>query len=238
MRRLWELGDSYDRLGQRVSAQHAGDAYARIVKDYPLSWLRRRRQEETERAGDAHSAGRSGGLCPHEVGAGKPDEGRHALRAGWASSKRGPDVSSAAKSGQPGHDHSAGTVPVSVPPTRRNAGIHRRRDRDHGGTDPSALDKLPDARTNPPAGTTARPRRSQPAIRTRRRRSLPSATPAQPNPQQAAPLPRINRRRRRKRRTRKQKPQPATNPPATSSTTPASTPATTAAGQSNRRQPS
>ena len=33
---LWELGDSYGRLGPRFRKQ-AGEAYARIVKDYPLS---------------------------------------------------------------------------------------------------------------------------------------------------------------------------------------------------------
>src|SRR5258708_15526624 len=36
---LWELGDSYTRMGTRFR-KDAGDAYARIVKDYPLSdWV-------------------------------------------------------------------------------------------------------------------------------------------------------------------------------------------------------
>jgi outer membrane protein assembly factor BamD len=152
--------------------------------------------------------------------------------------KRGPDVSTAAKSGQPAMTTLRGTVPVSVPLTRGTPGFTGDVTATTVGGDASALDKLPDARTNPPAaGAEGKPADAKPEDAKAADPNAAAAKPADPNAgaattQQAQTT---DPKAKKKKKEKKVKPEPATNPPAT--TTPATTtPDTTPA--SNQQQPS
>jgi outer membrane protein assembly factor BamD len=146
---LWEMGNAYGKLGNRFRKQE-GDAYARIVRDYPLS----------DFASDA-----AGKLKELEMPVPEPDknavarmqyEKDHYQKPGlltrdlqWL--KRNPDMSMAAKTGDPAMSNLRPSVPPLVPqPAGAGGG---------GVTDvtaepvgnSSALDTKPDARANPPA---------------------------------------------------------------------------------------
>jgi outer membrane protein assembly factor BamD len=144
---LWDLGDSYARLGNRFRTQE-GDAYARIVRDYPLSDY-------------ADSAKKK--LQELEMNIPEPDP-KAVARMQWEKDnrqkqgmiskstgflRRGPDVSMAARSGSPAMTTMRPTVPLSVPAQTGAPGFT-------GDvtaqtvSDSTALDTKPDARTNPP----------------------------------------------------------------------------------------
>jgi outer membrane protein assembly factor BamD len=151
---LWDLGQTYERLdgpkGNRFRKQ-AGEAYARIVRDYPLSSF----------ADDAKKK-----LQDMEFPIPQADpvalnrmkwEQENRQRPGMLSRstaflRRGPDVSDAARSGAPAMTTLHPSIPPSIPQTAA-AGS--------GGftgdvtattlNGPSALDSKPDARANPPA---------------------------------------------------------------------------------------
>ena len=145
---LWELGDSYTRMGTRFRKQ-AGDAYARIVKEYPLSDYvdaAKKRLNELELPIPAPD--------PAAYARMKYDQ-EHPTKAGMLAKstgflRHGPDVSHAAKSGTPAMTSIQPTVPASVPAPAGAAGFS-------GDvtastvTDSSALDNNPDARKNPPS---------------------------------------------------------------------------------------
>jgi len=158
---LWELGDSYGRLGPRFRKQ-AGEAYARIVKDYPLS-------------GYADAAKKK--LTEMELTVPEADpvavdrmkwEAENRQKPGMVSKttsflRRGPDVSSAARSGTPAMTTMRPDVPVSVPQVA--AGGTGVNDVTNSViTDSKALENNPDARANPPApadGSAAKPSDAQ-----------------------------------------------------------------------------
>jgi outer membrane protein assembly factor BamD len=227
---LMELGDSYTRMGTRFR-QAAGDAYARIVKDYPLSGYAdaaKKRLQELEMPvpqADPVAYARMKWEAENRTKPGMISRPMSLL-------KRGPDVTSAAKSGQPAMTTLRGTVPVSVPLTRGTPGFTGDVTATTVGGDASALDKLPDARTNPPAaGAEAKPADAKPE----------EAKPADPNAAAAKPADAnagaattqqaqtTDPKAKKKKKEKKVKPEPATNPPAV--TTPATTtpPATTPA---------
>lgn len=154
---LWELGDSYHRMGNRFRKEE-GDAYARIVREYPLS----------DYVDDAKKK-----LKGMELPIPDADpvaynrmkweaENRHKesmLSKSTSFLKRGPDVSAAARSGTPAMTTIRPTVPVSVPQT---AGAGFSGDVTATTvTDSSALDTKPDARANPPANADGKPADAQ-----------------------------------------------------------------------------
>jgi outer membrane protein assembly factor BamD len=148
---LWEMGDSYSRLGSRFRQQE-GDAYAHIVRDYPLS----------EYADNAKKK-----LRELEIPVPEPDpkavarmqwEKDNRLKPGMVSKttgflRRGPDVSSAARSGAPAMSTVRPSIPMSVP----QAGTPGFTGDVTATTvsDSTALDTKPDARANPPGSTPA-----------------------------------------------------------------------------------
>ncbi len=225
---LMELGDSYTRMGTRFR-QAAGDAYARIVKDYPLSGYAdaaKKKLQELEMPipqADPVAYARMKWEAENRTKSGM-------LTRPMSLLKRGPDVSSAAKSGQPAMTTLRGTVPVSVPLTRGTPGFTGDVTATTVGGDASALDKLPDARSNAPAaGAEAKPADAKPE----------DAKPADPNAAGAKPADAsaattqqaqtTDPKAKKKKKEKKVKPEPATNPPATA--TPATTtPATTTPG--------
>ncbi len=140
---LWMLGDSYGRMGPRFRDRSA-DVYAKLVRDYPLSAYAdaaKKKLKDMEKPipepDPVALARQKYELENHD----KPGMMSHF----WGLFRKSPDVSMAAKSGQPAMDSLRPGVPVTVPVA---AG---------GGTSadvtattvtgPSALDTQPDART-------------------------------------------------------------------------------------------
>ena len=207
---LWDLGDSYSKMGNRFRAK-SGEAYARIVRDYPLS-------------GYADAAKKK--LKEMEMPVPAPDpaavarmkfEQEHRDKAGIIGRstgflKHGPDVHSAAKQGSPAMTTMNPTIPASVPLPAGAAGIN-----DVSATvttNGSSLDNQPDARQNPAA--TGKPTDS-------------GATPAAstPAPQNNEPLP-VNagyQAKQKKKKNKKQTTNQAAPAPSTQATpAPAQTP--------------
>ncbi len=145
---LWEEGDAYSHMGPRFR-KDAGDAYAKIVRDYPLSTFaeqaKKKLQEMEFAIPDAD---------PSAVARMKFEASNHTKTSTVGKSmgllKRGPDVSSAAKSGAPTMESPKREIPKNVPVPSENAGFT-------GDvtvapvTGTSALDTQPDARTPAPA---------------------------------------------------------------------------------------
>jgi len=143
---LWELADSYSRMGNRFRQQE-GDAYARIVKEYPLSDLAdsaKRRLKDLEfpvPEPDPDALARMKYDQEHPTKLGILARSTSILRSA-------PDVSHAAKTGTPAMTAMRPTVPASVPTSAGATGIT-----DVTATtiaDSTALDTKPDARQNPP----------------------------------------------------------------------------------------
>lgn len=164
---LWQMGEAYGKLGGRFRKQE-GEAYSKIVRDYPLSPY-------------ADDATRK--LKELEMPVPQPDkaalarmqyEKEHRQKLGLVASKtqwlkRGPDMTSAAQSGDPAMTTLRPSVPPLVPQPAGAANAGFTGDvTAQTVTDSTALDTKPDARANPPA-------QGQPAA---------STTPA--NGQQAA----------------------------------------------------
>ncbi len=198
---LWELGDSYGRLGPRFRKQ-AGEAYARIVKDYPLSdYADAAKKKLTEMelpvpAADPTAVTRMKWEAENRQKASMLSKSTSFL-------KRGPDVSSAARSGTPAMTTIRPDVPVSVPqPAAIGSGVN---DVTAGPiTDPTALEKNPDARANPPAPTDG---------------SAPAATDAKPADAQTPAQTAADAKAQKKKKKEKKPKQPATPPAAATTST-------------------
>jgi outer membrane protein assembly factor BamD len=151
---LWQMGQSYGRLGTRFRKQE-GEAYSKIVRDYPLS----------DYADDAARR-----LKELEMPVPEPDkaavarmqyEKDHRVKSSllqrdtlWL--KRGPDMTTAARSGDPAMTTMRPSVPPLVPqaPGAGGAGFNGDVVATPVGNS-TALDTKPDARANPPAQTPA-----------------------------------------------------------------------------------
>jgi outer membrane protein assembly factor BamD len=144
---LWMEADSYGRMGPRFRSKE-GDALSKLVKEYPLSPLvdqAKKRLEALEIAIPAADPAAVARMKYEQENRTKPGM----LRSATGFLRRNPEVSSAAKSGQPTMNPPKQAIPASVPQTAAAQ---------PGITDvtvapvkdPTALDKLPDARLNPP----------------------------------------------------------------------------------------
>ncbi len=146
---LWDMGQAYGHLGSRFRKQE-GEAYAKIVRDYPLS----------EYADDATRR-----LKELELPVPEPDkqavahmqyEKDHRVKPGFVARdtqwlKRNPDMSTAARSGDPAMTTMRPSVPPLVP---QPAGASSAFGGEVTATpigNSTALDTKPDARANPPA---------------------------------------------------------------------------------------
>jgi outer membrane protein assembly factor BamD len=183
---LFEAGDAYSKMGPRYRAK-AGEMFARIVRDYPLG---RFTDQATDRLKDMELPVPTPDKAAYDrmkydqENYKKPGIMAHTM--GFLTSR--PDVSHAAKMGNPTMTDPKPTIPVSVPlPANPDAGTETSTASSttpgggaNGTTDvtatkidgPSALDTKQDARSS---GGAAQP--DQPATTTQ--------TPQQP----AAPLP-------------------------------------------------
>ena len=160
---LWQLGDSYEKMGTRFRPK-AGEAYARIVRDYPLSpWADAARKQLKELElpipkADPAAEARMTYEDEHRTK-------RGVMTRALGLMSRSPDTHTAAKSGKPSMTSLRPTIPASVPgvATGTSTGIT-----DVSATtvtDPTALDTQPDARRNPPpaASATTAPATAAPA---------------------------------------------------------------------------
>lgn len=213
---LWEMGQAYGRLGNRFRRQE-GAAFSRIVREYPLS----------DYADDATNK-----LKDLEMPVPEPDkaavarmqyEKDHREKLGFVASKtqwlkRGPDVSSAAHTGDP----AMATIRPSVPPlVPQPAGTGATGGVTDVTAEPvsnsSALDNKPDARANPPAqgqaasGQTAsgQPAAGQPASG-----QAASGAASQPASQTPADQPNAKKKKKSKKQQQQQNAAPADSQPA------------------------
>ena len=149
---LWKLGDAYSRMGPRFRDRSA-EAYARIVRDYPLSPYaedakkKLTAMEKPVPEADPVALAR----MKYELeNYDKPGMMSHF----WGIFRKSPDVSGAAKSGEPAMTSLRPTVPVSVPGVTPGGTTGVTADVSVSTIgDSSALDTQPDARQsrNPPA---------------------------------------------------------------------------------------
>ena len=146
---LWDLGETYGKLGNRFRTQE-GAAYAKIVRDYPLSGFaedakkKLKELEMTVPEADPVALNRMKWERENRVKPGLVSRSTLMIR-------RGPDVSTAARSGAPAMTTLRAAVPPSVPQTAAGTGTFTGDVTATTVTDGTALDTKPDARANPPA---------------------------------------------------------------------------------------
>jgi outer membrane protein assembly factor BamD len=143
---LWLDANAYSRLGTRFRAK-AGDAYARIVRDYPLSPYAdqaKKKLQELELPvpeADPKAVERMKFEAANHVEPSKLHKLTDFIR-------RNPDMSDAAKSGTPTMDQPVREIPVTVPVTAEGGATGFTGDVTVAPvTGNSALDTQPDART-------------------------------------------------------------------------------------------
>jgi outer membrane protein assembly factor BamD len=201
---LWDLGDSYHRMGNRFRKEE-GAAYARIVKDYPLSDYvdnaKKKLRELEMPIPDADVAAYNRMKWEREN-----RQKASMLSKSTSILRRGPDVSTAARSGNPTMTTAKPTIPVSVPPPAGATGFTG----DVTATtapNSNALDTNPDARGNTPAAGDAKPADGKTADAQTQTDQTPAATDSKAK----------------KKKKEKKPKQPAVNP-ATTSTSPTAKP--------------
>ena len=151
---LWELAEEYGRMGDKFENQQAS-AYAKIVRDYPLS---PRAEEAKARLQEMNRAVPE----PDPVAYSRMKyEAENRTKRGllskiWGPFSGHPNMSMAAKSGTPQMTGLRPTIPKSVPAIA--AGTEGTSDVTASvAADPSVLETNPEARANPAAGAAATP---------------------------------------------------------------------------------
>lgn len=157
---LWMLGDSYSRMGPRFRDK-TGQAYARIVKDYPLSeYADEAKAKLKEMELDVPEADPVALARMKYEQENQTEKGVRTKAFGIF--RKSPDTTQAAKSGTPTMERGQPSLPASIPAAAA-AGA--------GVTDVSVstlensttLDTQPDARQNPPKPEGAAAAPGQPA---------------------------------------------------------------------------
>jgi outer membrane protein assembly factor BamD len=150
---LFALGDSYSKMGPRFRDK-SGKAFARVVKDYPLSLLadqakdRLKTMEIDIPEADPQAVARMKYELENREKPGMMSPVTSIL-------KRGPDTKTAAKSGQPVMTPMRPGTPASVPiPAAESATGVTDVGAEVVNSNNSALDTQPDARQNVPGTTT------------------------------------------------------------------------------------
>jgi outer membrane protein assembly factor BamD len=221
---LWDMGQAYGKLGNRFRKQE-GDAFARIVRDYPLS----------DFADEAAAK-----LKELELPVPEPDkaavarmqyEKDHRAKPGLYQRetlflRRGPDMSTSARQGDPAMTNLRPSVPPLVPQPAGAANTFTGEVTATAVGNSTALDTKPDARANPPAQGDAA---AAPA-------ASPATAAADPSKAAADPPAAEPNAKKKKKKDKKQQQQqnaaPTTDQPATA-TPAAAAPATPAATPSN-----
>jgi outer membrane protein assembly factor BamD len=171
---LWDEAGSYARMGPRFRSME-GEALQKLVREYPLSpradAARKRLQSLEMSVPEAD---------PAAVARMKAEQENHSKPSLMQQAKgilrHGPDVSAAAKTGQPTMTNPKPSIPVTVPVVAQAPGVTDVTVAPV--TDPTALDTKPDARANPPATSPPATPGATP--------STPAATPATSEPAKPA----------------------------------------------------
>ena len=146
---LWDLADSYDRMGDRFENQEAA-AYSKLVKEYPLSIhvdAAKGKLEEMKRpVPETDPVALSRAKYEQENA-----EKRGMMSHVWGVFSTHPNASMAAKSGTPNMEGFHPSIPASVPASAAGTQGVSADVTAAVATDSSALDNNPDARANPPA---------------------------------------------------------------------------------------
>jgi outer membrane protein assembly factor BamD len=142
---LWEEADSFSKMGPRFR-QKEGDTLAKIVKDYPLSpyadQARKKLLAFEMPVPEADPAAVARMKYEQE------NRTKEGMFHGVLNPFRGsPDVTMAAKSGSPTMTNPKASIPASIPTPAAQPGITDVTVAPV--TDPTALERLPDARTTP-----------------------------------------------------------------------------------------
>jgi outer membrane protein assembly factor BamD len=187
---LWEEGDAYGHMGARFRPK-AGEAYTRLVRDYPLSsYAEQAKKKLKDLELPVPEAD------PAAVARMKSEQENRTkaslLSRSTAFIRPSPDVSAAAKSGAPQMSNPKQQIPVSVPtPAVEGGGVNDVTVAPVTGN--SALDTQPDARSQAADGT-AKPADSTPAATTpdtgkkkKGKKNAKPAPPAQPAPAATTP---------------------------------------------------
>jgi outer membrane protein assembly factor BamD len=221
---LWDMGQAYGKLGNRFRQQQ-GDAYSRIVRDYPLSdyadeaTAKLKELELQVPEPDKTAVARMEYERDHKE---KPSLKERVMDRGTLWIRRNPDMSTAAHQGDPAMTTMRPSVPPLVPQPAGAGNSFTGEVSATQITNSTALDTKPDARANPPAqgeGAAAAP-------------ATPAATPAaastDPSKQAAADP---NAKKKKKKDKKQQPAAPTTDQPAAATPTP--TAAAPAAAPSN-----
>jgi outer membrane protein assembly factor BamD len=159
----WELGGAFERLdgkGGNRFRKLEGDAYARIVRDYPLSSYAddaKKKLKEMELPIPEVDQVAYNRMKWEQENRQKPGM----LSRSMTPLRRGPDVSKAARSGAPAMTTLRPAVPPTVPQTATASGDFKGDVTATTLAGPSALDTNPDARANPPGTDAAKADSSQ-----------------------------------------------------------------------------
>jgi len=230
----WYLGEAYSHMGTRFR-QKAGEAYARIVKDYPLSALADNAKKKLQ--GMEMPVPEADPVAYARMKYEQENRKKKSMLSSAAGLlKHGPDVSMAAKSGTPAMTSLRPNVPASVPVPLVPA----------GGTpeltitqvqDSKELDSKPDARLGTQGASAAAATAAAGAQTSNTGAAATTDTATKPAAEQQVPLPTNHQGTPAKQKKKKNKKTPAATTPAQpaagqpAATTPAATPATTAQPQ-------
>ncbi len=150
---LWEAGKSYLKMGPRFR-QNAADDFSRIVRDYPLSARAADAEQELEDL-EIPIPHLSQAAADREKYDDENYKGRSLMSQGMGFLLSKPDISHAAKSGQPTMQDASFPIPASVPKVNSNleasAGASGGTTTDVSGSvvqDSSKIDRGKDARQN------------------------------------------------------------------------------------------
>jgi outer membrane protein assembly factor BamD len=218
---LWDMGQAYGKLGTRFRKQE-GDAYSRIVRDYPLS----------DYADQATAK-----LKDLEMPVPEPDkaaaahmqyERDHPEKPGFITRStqwltRGPDMSTASHQGDPAMTNMRPSVPPLVPQPAGAGGTFNGEVTATPVGNSTALDTKPDARANPPGqGAAAAPATAAPATAAPATAAPATAAPAtaatdssKPAADQPATDPTAKKKKKKDKKQQPQQAAPATDQPAT-----------------------
>jgi outer membrane protein assembly factor BamD len=146
---LWQLGDAYAKMGPRFRDK-SGAAYARIVREYPLSpYAEQSKKQLTLMEMDIPEADPVALARMQYEQENRENPGL--MSHFWGMFRKSPDVSTAAKSGEPAMTTLRPSVPPNVPTTAAPGTGASTEVTVSTISDSSALDTKPDARQNPPA---------------------------------------------------------------------------------------
>ncbi|MGI8745434.1 MAG: outer membrane protein assembly factor BamD [Bryobacteraceae bacterium] len=225
---LFDMGDAYGKMGTRFRNK-TGEAYARIVRDYPLSaYVDNAKKRLTALELPIPQADRAAYDRMKWELENRQKAGMISKSTGFL--KRGPDVHGAARSGTPAMTALRPTIPASVPvPAGAATGVT---DVSVGlAGDSNALATQPEARTNPPVAQRVAQPVAQPAASGETGQPAAAAKPADAS-QQNQPLPTNYQQKPQKSKKKKkskeqvspaQAAQPVTSQPGQSPTQPAPT---------------